>query len=141
MSGIEKRKYPRYPASVPISLHLGEVVASESSYINNISAGGASFNAMVSLEPGDSVLLQIPPSSPVLRIPARVAWCRKLAFEYSIGVEFEQVEADLRAHLVDMVRRIEAYRDEAWQAGRSLTIQQATIEWIRLFGREHFAAA
>lgn len=125
---------------MPVSLRLGEVVASESAYINDISAGGASFNAMLPLEPGDKVLLQIPPSGPVVLLPARVVWCRKMSLEYAIGVEFTEVDAGVRKRLVDMAQRIDAWRDEALLAGRLLTVQQATIEWIERFGRDHFAA-
>lgn len=135
-----KRKYPRRPAAVPVSLRLGEVVASESAYINDISAGGASFNAMLPLEPGDKVLLQIPPSDPVVQLPARVVWSRKMSFEFAIGVEFTEVEAGVLKRLVEMVQRIDAWRDESLRAGRPLTVQEATLKWIELFGRDHFAA-
>jgi len=38
------------------------------------------------------------------------------------------------------VQRIDAWRGEVSRAGRSLTVQQATIEWIQLYGRRHFGA-
>jgi len=131
----DQRRHPRYPSALPVAFTLGEVVASESAYLTNISAGGVAFDSMVELPIGTLIMLHLPPSKPVFRLPARVVWCRKLAFRYSVGVEFLSTDEAFRNRMVDVVRRIEAYRQEAEQGGRRLSAQEAAIEWIGRFGR------
>ena len=138
MTTIDKRRFPRIDTEIPVALSLGEVVASESAYLNNISAGGMSFNSMVELVPGSVIMLHLPPSQPVLRTPARVAWCRKMAFQYVIGAEFLTHDQALRQRIVDMVRNIEDYRIEAQRTGRVLSSQEAVLEWISLHGSSFF---
>ena len=60
MSSVDHRKHPRYPASLPAAFALGEVVASESLYLNNISEGGLSFTAMQELKVGTLVTMRLP---------------------------------------------------------------------------------
>jgi Tfp pilus assembly protein PilZ len=140
MSNDNKRHHARYPATLPVAFSLGEVVASESAYLSNISAGGVSFNSMVALELGTLIMLHFPVSKPVFRTPGRVVWCRKMAFQYGIGVEFVDVDESFRQRMVILVRRIEEYREEAVRAGRHLSGQDAALEWIDLFGGEFFRA-
>ena len=138
MTTIDKRRFPRYDAEMPVAFSLGEVLASESAYINNISAGGVSFNSMVELAPGTVIMLHLPPTQPVIRTTARVAWCRKMAFQYAVGAEFLADDPALRQRIVDMVRNIDDYRLEAQRAGRALSSQEAVLEWIRLYGSSFF---
>lgn len=140
MSSFDKRQHTRYPATLPVAFTLGELVASESAYLTNISAGGVSFNSMVALELGTVIMLHFPVSKPVFRTPGRVVWCRKMAFQYGIGVEFVDADANFRQRMVEVVRRIEEYRQEAVRAGRNLSGQDATLEWIELFGSDFFRA-
>ena len=140
MSTVDKRQHTRYPAALPVAFTLAEVVASESAYLNNISTGGVSFNSMVALELGTVIMLHFPVSKPVFRTPGRVVWCRKMAFQYGIGVEFIDADENFRQRMVEVVRRIEEYRQEAVRAGRTLSGQDATLEWIELFGAEFFRA-
>jgi Tfp pilus assembly protein PilZ len=135
-SAQDKRRHPRYSAVVPVAFTLGEVVASESAYLNNISVGGVAFDSMVELATGTMIMLHLPPTKPVFRIPARVVWCRKMSFQYAVGVEFVGTDLTFRNRMVDVVRRIEEYREETARSGRRLTAQEATIEWIALFGSE-----
>jgi hypothetical protein len=138
MSTPDNRKTPRYPGEIPVAFTLGEVVASESAYLNNISAGGIAFDSIVALDPGTVILLQMPVSHPLFSTPGRVIWCRKIAFQHEVGVEFMDADTEFRARMVDMVRRIEAYRQDAARAGRDLTGQEATLEWIGLHGEKFF---
>lgn len=138
MSTPDNRKAPRYPGEIPVAFTLGEVVASESAYLNNISVSGIAFDSMVALDPGTVIMLQLPVSHPHLSTPGRVIWCRKVSFQHEVGVEFLDVDADFRARMVDLVRRIEAYRQDEARAGHDLSAQEATLEWIELFGGEFF---
>lgn len=137
---IDKREHPRYTIELPIAVTLGEVVASESAYLSNISVGGVLFNSMVELEPGTLILLHLPPTKPVLRTPGRVVWCTKHGFEYEVGVEFLIEDSIFRDRMLSMVRRIEKYRGELMAGGRVVTGQEAMLEWIELHGAEFFDA-
>lgn len=134
----EQRKHTRYSTEVPVAFTLGEVVASESAYLENISTGGVAFKSMVALEPGTVIMLHLPPNKPVFRMPGRVVWCRQMSFQYSVGVEFLNADQAFRERMVDAVQRIDEYRQTAHRAGRTLTGQQAAIEWIERQGREYF---
>ena len=140
MSNVDKRLHTRYPAALPVAFTLAEVVASESAYLSNISTGGVSFKAMVALELGTIIMLHFPVSKPVFRTPGRVVWCRKMAFQYEVGVEFVDADENFRQRMVEVVRRIEEYRLESIRAGRALSGQDATLEWIDLFGAEFLRA-
>jgi hypothetical protein len=95
---------------------------------------------MVALELGTVIMLHFPVSKPVFRTPGRVMWCRKMAFQYGVGVEFIDADANFRQQMVNLVRRIEEYRQETVRAGRNLSAQDVTLEWIELFGGEFFRA-
>lgn len=134
----EQRKHARYSTGLPVAFTLGEVVASESAYLENISTGGVAFKSMVALEPGTVIMLHLPPNKPVFRMPGRVVWCRQMSFQYSVGVKFVNADQAFRERMVDAVRRIDEYRQVAQAAGRALTSQQATLEWIERHGHEYF---
>lgn len=137
---MDKREHTRFPVELPVAVVLGEVVASESAYLSNISAGGVLFNSMVELAPGTPILLHLPPGKPVLRTPGRVVWCTKLGFEFEIGVEFTIDDPLFRDRMLSVVRRIEDYRRQLHSSGRIVTGQEAMLEWIAKFGQEFFNA-
>lgn len=137
---MDKREHTRFPVELPVAVTLGEVVASESAYLSNISAGGVLFKSMVELAPGTPILLNLPPAKPVLRTPGRVVWCTKLGFEYEIGAEFTIDDPRFRDRMLSVVRRIEDYRRQLHSSGRMVTGQEAMLEWIAKFGPEFFSA-
>jgi len=137
---MDKREHARFSVELPVAVTLGEVVASESAYLSNISAGGVLFTSMVELAPGTPILLHLPPGKPVLRTPGRVVWCTKLGFEYEIGVEFSIDDPLFRDRMLSVVRRIEDYRRQLHSGGRIVTGQEAMLEWIAKFGQEFFNA-
>lgn len=137
MQPSDKRKYERHPSDLPVAIMLEEVVASESSYLNNISEGGLSFNSMVPLDVGVVVRLHIPVNRPVFAVMGKVAWCRKMAFQYAVGVEFVGADAELRQRIVSMVHEIAEYKDKILAtAGRTLSSQEAALEWIAKYANE-----
>ena len=125
------RKYPRHPSDLPVKVLFEELVASESSYLNNISEGGLSFNSMLPLELGAVVSIRIPLNKPVFDFAGRVVWCVKKGVEYTIGVEFVGSDSAFRQRVVAMVQGIDDYRKQVYEKeGRHLNSQQAALEWI-----------
>jgi hypothetical protein len=133
------RAHPRHVSDLPVVVSFGEVLASESTYLNDISAGGVGFNAMVPLEPGAVLILQLPPGRPVLSTPVRVVWCRQVGLHHAVGAEFLSKNVALRDRIVEMVRQIDDYRSATARDGRSLSAQHAAIEWIDRFGKDFFS--
>jgi hypothetical protein len=131
------RKYPRHPTDLPVKVLFEELVASESSYLNNISEGGLSFNSMLPLETGSLVSIRIPINKPVFDFACRVVWCTRKGPEYTIGVEFVGSDIAFRQRVVAMVRGIDDYRLRVQeQEGRHLSSQQAALEWISHYADE-----
>jgi Tfp pilus assembly protein PilZ len=136
MLGMDHRKYTRHDSDLPIEVSLGDVVASESLYLNNISEGGLSFTSMQELKPGTQVTMRLPLKRPVFEVHGKVMWCRKVGVQYPVGVQFTDLDADARLLMVEMVCRINDYRLQVnSNEGRGLTAQQAALEWL-----EHHAA-
>ena len=136
----EHRRHPRYASDLPVAIAFGEVLASESSYLSNISAGGVAFSALVELKPGTVIMLQLPPDRPVLRTPVRVVWCHPMAQHYSVGAEFLSKDMAFRERIVEMVQQVDSYCAEVVRAGRNMSTQEALAEWIELFGKDFFGA-
>ncbi len=127
----------RYVSGLPVSVSLEEVVASETLYLNNISRGGLSFNSMVELRHGAVIRLRIPPRRPVFEVLGKVAWCKKMALQYVVGVEFINANDKARSHIIEMVFRIDDYQRQLLaQEGRNLTAQQAALEWIEKYSAD-----
>ena len=131
------RIYPRHPTDLPVKILFEELVASESSYLNNISEGGLSFNSMLPLATGSVVSIRIPLNKPIFDFAGRVAWCNKQGFEYTIGVEFIGTDSTFRQRVVAMVQGIDDYRKRVYEReGRHLTSQQAALEWINHYAND-----
>lgn len=125
------RKFPRHATDLPVKVLFEELVASESSYLNNISEGGLSFNAMQPLALGAMVSIRIPLNKPVFDFACRVLWCTKKGLEYTIGVEFVGNDSTFRKRVMALVQGIDDYRQRVLDTeGRQLTSQQAALEWI-----------
>ena len=134
---LPPRKHPRHTSDLPVKVLFEELVASESSYLNNISEGGLSFNSMRPLETGSSVNIRIPLNKPVFDFACRVVWCTKKGPEYTIGVEFVGSDTAFRQRVVAMVQDIDRYRLRVQeQEGRHLSSQQAALEWIARYAEE-----
>ena len=134
---LPPRKHSRLASDLPVKVLFEELVASESTYLNNISEGGMSFNSMRALETGSLVNVRIPLNKPIFDFACRVVWCTKKGVEYTIGVEFIGSDAAFRQRLVTMVQDIDNYRLQVQEQGRHLTSQQATLEWISRFADQH----
>ena len=60
-----------------------------------------------------------------------IAWSRKQANDYWVGIAFIDEDTLFRARMVEQVCRIEQYRRQREQAsGGSLPFEELALEWI-----------
>lgn len=130
------RSYIRYPSRLPVELRLGDVVADESNYLNNVSQGGLSFNSMLPIAIGTLMELRIPPNRPLFQMLGKVAWCKSVGLHHVVGVEFVGTDQEAGGQLVAMACEIENYRAAETARGRRLTSQEAALEWIARHGEQ-----
>jgi len=112
-----KRQHTRYSTSLPVAFNARRSGSERSAYLNNISISGMSFNSMIPLETGTVIMLHFPVSKPVFSTPGLVVWCRKMAFQYGIGVGFIDVDEEFRLRMVEVVRSIDKYRKQELRTG------------------------
>ncbi|NEX20026.1 PilZ domain-containing protein [Thiorhodococcus mannitoliphagus] len=129
-----QRQFLRHPADVPISYSLRDVVDSQSDYLRDIGEGGLCFTSRIPISPGTSIHIEIPIAQPVFRADGVVVWCSAADRGFEVGVRFEGVEAEYSIRMVEQVCHIEHYRRQVLdQEGRSLTSEEAALEWIEQF--------
>ncbi len=131
------RKYIRHPSNVPIHYTLADVVAHEKEYLKNISQGGLCFSANAPIEPGSSILIQIPIRDPMFEAVGIVVWNHKTNSHYDVAVEFSDVKTGTRLRIVEEVCHIEKYKKDMLEnEGRELTSEEAAIEWIQKYVKD-----
>lgn len=129
-----KRQFLRHPSDVPICYSLREVVSSQSDYLRNIGEGGLCFTSRIAISPGTSIHIEIPIAQPVFEADGVVVWCQSAGPAYEVGVRFEGVEAEYGIRMVEQVCHIEHYRRGVLEReGRSLTSEEAALEWIQKY--------
>ena len=126
------RRYIRHPSDIPIQFVLGDVVAHQREYLNDISQGGLSFRAHTPIEPGSSILIQIPISNPTFEATGVVVWCKKNSGQFDVGVKFTDMKTEFKVRMVEQVCHIEQYKKEVLEReGRELSGEDAALEWIK----------
>ena len=135
--GTEQRRFIRHPTDIPIEVELADVVSSRSEYLKDISEGGLCFKSAFPLEKGTLINIRIPLVHPVFEATGCVAWCRHAYDHYDVGVEFTESRAVFRVRMVEQVCHIEHYKREVLEReGRTLTSDQAAMEWIDKFAKD-----
>jgi hypothetical protein len=130
----ENRRFVRHPSDIPLSYDLEKVVVDRKEYLNNISHGGLSFRSAQPIAAGTAIHIRIPLVQPKMDVHGVVAWCKSRRSWYDIGVEFDQTDDAFRMRMVEQICHIEHYKREILRReGRSLSGEQAAVEWIERF--------
>lgn len=130
------RKYIRHPSDIPIEFQLQDIKL-ERSRLSNVSMGGVAFRSDERVEIGRLIEVSIPAVTPEFKANARVAWCLNRHKYFEIGVQFVDPDDAFRARMVEQVCHIEQYKkDVKDKQGRSLTGEQAAMEWIGKYASE-----
>lgn len=138
MVAHDRRRSERIPTSQPVAIALGDVVASETRYLNNISEGGLAFDSLTRLEPGVTIRIGLPVVRPLITLSGCVAWCKPDGVKFEVGVQFVGADADTRRRMVAMARHIDDYRARVSASGRTLDPQEAALEWLARYGATFF---
>ncbi len=127
-----QRRFIRHPASIPIDVEMEAVALREREYLINISSGGLCFHSNCYLMPGCMIRISIPLMHPVFVARGKVVWCSRENGGFEAGVVFLKEIEVFRTRMVEQICHIETYKREVLaKEGRTLTGEEAAIEWIR----------
>ena len=131
------RRYIRHPSDIPIEFERVDTADRQIERLNDISLGGFSFHSPERLAPGAEVLVRIPFVQPAFEARCHVVWCRPNGRGFEVGVEFEERDDAYRGRMVEQLCHIEHYKRQVQRhEGRTLSGQEAALEWIRKFAGE-----
>lgn len=135
-----RRRHVRHEADIPIEVWLGDLVANNKEYLNNISFGGLSFRSHSQVPIKTIIKIRIPLVRPVFEANAEVKWCQPNKAEtgvFDVGVEFISAATDkdkFRIRMLEQICHIETYKHEVKESqGRCLSGEEAALEWISKF--------
>lgn len=142
------RKFIRHPSDIPIDFKVDECSPATVYKMKDISEGGLCFKTDREMTRGLKIQIHIPlafqmhatgETSQGERFEANgiVAWCKKETEGYAVGVQFLDPDTQFGVRMVEQVCHIEHYRYDVLQAeGRSLTSEQAALEWVERYAAE-----
>ncbi|MET1077352.1 MAG: PilZ domain-containing protein [Pseudomonas sp.] len=125
------RRFLRHPSDMPVELVPRRQALVPRQRLNNISLGGVACNSPRGFRRGTAIELRIPLLGQHAHCPGVVAWCRKGANDYLVGIAFVDEDALFRARMVEQICQIEHYRLQREQElGTPLAVESVAAEWI-----------
>lgn len=127
---------------MPVELVLRKQAFIPRQRLHNISLGGVACNSSRSFRCGTAIEMRIPLLGEAARYPGIVAWCRKQADDYLVGIAFMDEDTLFRARMVEQVCQIEHYRHQReLELGQSVPIEAVAREWIAAHADEFSSAS
>lgn len=134
----ESRRFIRHPTDIPVQWSIGGIVPPGGEHLRNISESGLAFVSQHDIPVGASIEISIPVVRPEVSMHGEVVWCRPTddgCFE--VGVRFTDEGQHFKMRMVEQVCYIEHYKREVLDTeGRTLTSEQAAVEWIKRFAKD-----
>lgn len=143
------RKYIRHPSDIPINFRVSDTVTAEPHIVKDVSVGGLCFSSSKPVPKGTQIHIDIPlvlqtvgqsdKADPSSHFDADgiVAWCRREADGYAVGVQFADASTQFGLRMVEQICHIEHYRfDVLQEQGRALTSEEAAREWVERYAAE-----
>ncbi|MGC4007610.1 MAG: PilZ domain-containing protein [Pseudomonas sp.] len=125
------RQFLRHPCDFPVELVIRKQTFLPRQRLHNISLGGVACNSPRGFRRGTSIELRIPLLGDSACYPGIIAWSRKQASDYRVGIAFIDEDTLFRARMVEQVCQIEQYRRQQEQAsGTRLPFETLALEWI-----------
>ncbi len=132
----ERRKFIRHPVNVAIHIAPQSDDVLEDVSMSDVGEGGICFYTNVIFEKGSALSIKIPYVQPPFEALCVVCWQREKGNKFEVGVRFIDENSLFRARMVEQVCYIENYRRKAIEEGRSLSQEEAAIEWIGKFAAD-----
>lgn len=145
------RRYIRHPSDIPIDFKVDDKETAEIYTVKDVSKGGLCFCTSRPMRKGRKISVHSPLEYQIHDSPSQkpteqeklfeaigvVAWCKKEAEGYSVGVQFADPDTQFGVRMVEQTCHIEQYRHSVLcEEGRQLTSEQAAKEWIERFAAE-----
>lgn len=143
------RKYIRHPSDIPINFRVSDKAAPEPHIVKDVSVGGLCFSSREPVPKGTQIHIDIPlvlqtlgqgdnaDASSQFDADGIVAWCRREADGYAVGVQFADASTQFGLRMVEQICHIEHYRFDVMQEqGRVLTSEEAAREWVERYAAE-----
>ncbi len=125
------RRFLRHPSDLPVELVLRKQAFLPRQRLHNISLGGVACNSTRSYRRGTAIELRIPLFGEQARYPGVVAWSRRQAEHYLVGICFIDEDTLFRARMVEQVCQIEHFRRQRErELGEPQSIDSIAHEWI-----------
>jgi len=135
MNAEHTREYIRHAAKVPLEVAPQSAREQLNLQVNNVSAGGLSFDSPIEFHTNAIIKIKIPSIKPVFKVSAVVQWCKRIKDHFELGVRFLDSNDAFRVRMVEQVCHIGQYREETIQrTGRRMTWNKASLEWIEKNG-------
>ena len=129
----------RHPSQIPIHFTQQTTHTPEYSQPANQEhePGELCFTTCDCIRPGSHIKITIPVRNDPFQVNGIVVHCIENVDCYEVGVKFLDHATRYAVRMVEQICWIEHYRSQTLeQEGRSLSSEQAAMEWIELYGNE-----
>lgn len=142
------RKYIRHPSDMPIDFCVSDAATPVPHRVKDVSVGGLCFSSERPVRKGTAIHIRIPvllqaraqgeeATSSQFDADGIVAWCRREAKGYAVGVQFADPTAQFGVRMVEQICHIEHYRADVLQVeGRDLSSEDAAREWVAKYAAD-----
>lgn len=121
----------RHPIQIPIEVKPVGARTGKRSRMHKASLPALAFDFPHKLHVGTTVMVSIPSVQQGARLRGKVIWLIQTLRGYVVGLAFFNESEAFRMRMLEQLCHIEAYRSQILASeGRSLTREQAAIEWI-----------
>jgi len=97
----------------------------------DVGSGGLCFRSIDAVSIGEKIQIEISSCSPAFSAEGIVRWCEPEGDEFLVGVAFKDEAVRFAIRMVEQVCYIEDYRQQKQaETGRSISSQQAALQWI-----------
>lgn len=128
------RNFIRHASDIPLDVKVETSGNAHSHQAVNISQGGISFISKKAIQIGKLVSIRVPAISDIFELEGQVAWCKSDGNNFTIGIQFYDIEQSFTARMVEQMCHIESYRKGVLKKEkRQLSSDEAAAEWIALY--------
>jgi len=126
----EPREFIRHPSTIPIHFTLGQ--RQKTRPARDVGSGGLCFHSAEAVSIGEVIEIEIASCKPTFTAEGIVRWCEPEGNAFLVGVAFTDKSVRFAVRMVEQLCYIEDYRQQKEaETGRSISSQQAALQWIK----------